>query len=108
MTQYTIRERFLWVLKNTLNRVTTAMARSGHGPFSLIRHVGRKSGRIYETPVILGKVPEGPRRLWHAISAAVESCRPRPIPLALHRQHPDRRRMTKVALPERRVTSGPK
>lgn len=32
---------------------------SGHGPFSVIRHVGRKSGRTYETPVILAKVPEG-------------------------------------------------
>jgi deazaflavin-dependent oxidoreductase (nitroreductase family) len=59
MTRDTIRERFLWVLKNTLNRVTTPMARSGHGPFSLIRHVGRKSGRTYETPLILAKVPEG-------------------------------------------------
>ena len=35
------------------------MARAGHGPFSLIRHVGRKSGRTYETPVILVHIPEG-------------------------------------------------
>ena len=35
------------------------MARGGHGPFSLIRHVGRKTGRTYETPVILVKTPEG-------------------------------------------------
>jgi deazaflavin-dependent oxidoreductase (nitroreductase family) len=53
------RTRFLWLLNNTLNRVTSEVARSGHGPFSLIRHVGRKSGRTYETPVILAKVPEG-------------------------------------------------
>jgi deazaflavin-dependent oxidoreductase (nitroreductase family) len=53
------RERFLWVVNNTLNRVTTPLARSGHGPFSLIRHVGRKSGRTYETPVILVKIAEG-------------------------------------------------
>ena len=33
--------------------------RTRHGPFSLIRHVGRKSGRTYETPIILGRVPEG-------------------------------------------------
>jgi deazaflavin-dependent oxidoreductase (nitroreductase family) len=33
--------------------------RAGHGPFSLVRHVGRKPGRTYETPVILVKVPEG-------------------------------------------------
>jgi hypothetical protein len=47
------------VLNNTLNRVKAPLARSGHGPFSLIRHVGRKSGRTSETPVILVKVAEG-------------------------------------------------
>jgi deazaflavin-dependent oxidoreductase (nitroreductase family) len=39
--------------------MTSQIARSGHGPFSLIRHVGRKSGRTYETPVILASAPEG-------------------------------------------------
>jgi deazaflavin-dependent oxidoreductase (nitroreductase family) len=59
MTRSTIRTHFLWLLKHTLNRVTSRLARAGHGPFSLIRHVGRKSGRTYETPVILVHVPEG-------------------------------------------------
>jgi deazaflavin-dependent oxidoreductase (nitroreductase family) len=59
MTRSTVRKRFLWLLKKTLNRLTARMARAGHGPFSLIRHVGRKSGRTYETPVILAEVPEG-------------------------------------------------
>jgi deazaflavin-dependent oxidoreductase (nitroreductase family) len=60
MAQRTTRSRlFFWLLNNTLNPVTSRMARSGHGPFSLIRHVGRKSGRTYETPVILATVPEG-------------------------------------------------
>ena len=54
-----IRRQFLWVLNHTLNRITTPLAKSGHGPFSLIRHVGRKTGRSYETPVILAKVSEG-------------------------------------------------
>ena len=54
-----MRKRYLWVLNHTLNRVTTRMARSGRGPFSLVRHVGRKSGRTYETPVILARVPDG-------------------------------------------------
>lgn len=53
------RHGLLWLLNNTLNRVTSRIARSRHGPFSLVRHVGRKSGRTYETPVILAKVPEG-------------------------------------------------
>jgi deazaflavin-dependent oxidoreductase (nitroreductase family) len=55
----TLRSRFLWTLKHTLNRVTTRAARSGRGPFSLVRHVGRRSGREYETPVILAEVPDG-------------------------------------------------
>lgn len=59
MTQDSTRKRFLWLLKNTLNRVTSRMARTRHGPFSLVRHVGRKSGRTYETPVILVQTPEG-------------------------------------------------
>jgi deazaflavin-dependent oxidoreductase (nitroreductase family) len=53
------RRRFLSVLKHTLNRLTTRVARSGHGPFSLVRHVGRRSGRQYETPLILARVPGG-------------------------------------------------
>jgi deazaflavin-dependent oxidoreductase (nitroreductase family) len=54
-----IRTGYLWVLKNTLNRVTVRVARRGGGPFSLIRHVGRRSGKTYETPVVLAPVPEG-------------------------------------------------
>jgi deazaflavin-dependent oxidoreductase (nitroreductase family) len=59
MTQTGRKPVFPRVLKHTLNRVTTRVARSRHGPFSLIRHVGRKSGRTYETPVILALVPDG-------------------------------------------------
>ncbi|GAB3611772.1 PNPOx family protein [Humibacter ginsengisoli] len=50
---------FLSVLNNSLNRVTRRLARRGIGPFSLVRNVGRKSGTVYETPVILAKVPDG-------------------------------------------------
>lgn len=59
MTRPATRSRFLWLLNNTLNRVTSEIARSRYGPFSLVRHVGRTSGRTYETPVILAKDPEG-------------------------------------------------
>jgi deazaflavin-dependent oxidoreductase (nitroreductase family) len=55
----TMRRRYLWLLKNTLNRLTTRVAKSGRGPFSLVRHVGRKSGTVYETPIIVAAVPEG-------------------------------------------------
>jgi hypothetical protein len=50
---------FLWLLKNTLNRLTLRLARRRLGPFWIIRHVGRKSGRSFETPLILAPVPEG-------------------------------------------------
>ena len=35
------------------------MARAGFGPFSLVRHTGRKSGAVFETPLILARVPDG-------------------------------------------------
>lgn len=50
---------YLSVLNNSLNRLTRRLARRGVGPFSLVRNVGRKSGTVYETPVILARVPEG-------------------------------------------------
>src|SRR3954466_9426112 len=53
------RRGVLSVLKHTLNRLTARVAGSGHGPFSLVRHVGRRSGRQYETPLILAEVPGG-------------------------------------------------
>src|SRR6478735_11226158 len=59
MTSHPVKRRFLCLLKNTLNRGTTRLARTGHGPFSLVRHVGRKTGTMYETPVILAQVPGG-------------------------------------------------
>jgi deazaflavin-dependent oxidoreductase (nitroreductase family) len=59
MTGDTIRRHFLSLLNKTVNRLTSALARTTHGPFSLIRHVGRKTGRSYETPLILAAVPEG-------------------------------------------------
>lgn len=54
-----LRRWWLWLLKNTLNRLTIRMARRGVGPFSLVRHVGRKSGRVYETPIIVARISEG-------------------------------------------------
>ncbi len=59
MADSQVRTRFLWLVKNTLNRLTTRIARSGRGPFTLVRHVGRKSGKVYETPIMVARVPEG-------------------------------------------------
>jgi deazaflavin-dependent oxidoreductase (nitroreductase family) len=39
--------------KHVLNPILGRVARSSHGPFAIIRHVGRRSGKRYETPVIV-------------------------------------------------------
>lgn len=38
--------------KHVFNKLTLALAESGKGPFSILRHTGRQSGRIYRTPVL--------------------------------------------------------
>ncbi|GEK79751.1 nitroreductase family deazaflavin-dependent oxidoreductase [Agrococcus baldri] len=42
-----MRRAWLWLLKHTLNRATGRAARTPGGPFSLVRHVGRKSGKAF-------------------------------------------------------------
>ncbi len=56
---YSVKRGFLWLVKHTVNRVSVPLARSGHGPFALVRHVGRRSGRTYVTPLVVARVPEG-------------------------------------------------
>jgi deazaflavin-dependent oxidoreductase (nitroreductase family) len=59
MSDHPARRAFFWLLQHTINPVAMAAARSGRGPFSLVRHVGRKSGKVYETPLIVARVPDG-------------------------------------------------
>jgi hypothetical protein len=54
-----IKRAWLWTIKHTLNPLTLRMARQGIGPFSLVRHTGRKSGAVFETPLILARVADG-------------------------------------------------
>jgi hypothetical protein len=53
--------RTVWlsVIKRTINPLALRAARSGRGPFSLVRHVGRRSGTAYETPIMLAPVAQG-------------------------------------------------
>lgn len=77
-----IRRAWFWLLKNTLNRATVRMARSGRGPVSLIRHTGRKSGRMYETPLLLARhdgdfvaeLTYGPSVNWYRNVEAAGHC----------------------------------
>jgi len=49
---------FFWLLRHTLNPVVLRAARSGRA-FSLVRHIGRRTGRTYETPLIVAPVGDG-------------------------------------------------
>jgi hypothetical protein len=55
----TVRAAWFRFLGRTLNPVALRGAHSGRGPFSAIRHVGRKTGTVYETPIIVASVPGG-------------------------------------------------
>jgi deazaflavin-dependent oxidoreductase (nitroreductase family) len=73
---------WFWIMKNTLNRAALRAIRAGHGPFSLVRHVGRKTGIVYETPLLLvehgpGFIAEltyGPRVAWYRNVVAAGEC----------------------------------
>lgn len=54
-----IRRGWMSFLKKTVNPTTARLARSGTGPFSLVRHVGRKTGIVHETPIMVARVPQG-------------------------------------------------
>ena len=78
-----IRRGWLWLVKNTLNRVTVPLARAGWGPFALVEHVGRKSGRGYATPLLLARAGNdfvaeltyGPDVAWYRNVVAAGGCR---------------------------------
>jgi deazaflavin-dependent oxidoreductase (nitroreductase family) len=82
MARRSVKSGFLWVLKNTLNRVAIPSAKAGVGPFALVRHVGRKTGRAYETPVILARLGDdfvaeltyGPQVAWYRNIVAAGGC----------------------------------
>ena len=81
--QRQLRNGWLTVLKYTLNPLTRRLARSSFGPFSIVRHVGRRSGKLYETPIIVSRVRDGfvieltygPDVDWHKNVLAAGSCR---------------------------------
>jgi deazaflavin-dependent oxidoreductase (nitroreductase family) len=39
--------------KHVTNRITRHFARFSRGPFAVVRHVGRRSGKPYETPIMV-------------------------------------------------------
>src|SRR5262245_31655253 len=81
--QRQLRKGWLIILKYTLNPLTRRLARSSFGPFSLVRHVGRRSGKPYETPIIVSPVIDGfvieltygPDVDWHKNVLAAGGCK---------------------------------
>ena len=77
-----LRKGLFVVLKHTLNPLTRRLAQSSHGPFTLVRHVGRRSGQRYETPIIVSPVEDGfvieltygPDVDWHKNVLAAGGC----------------------------------
>jgi hypothetical protein len=57
--QQQLRKGLLIVLKHTLNPLTRRLARSSFGPFTIVQHVGRRSDKLYETPIIAVPVEDG-------------------------------------------------
>ncbi len=45
--------RIRYFNKHVLNRVLGRFASFSFGPFALVRHIGRKSGKPYETPIMV-------------------------------------------------------
>jgi deazaflavin-dependent oxidoreductase (nitroreductase family) len=45
--------------KHFLNRLTAKIARASWGPFSIIYHVGRRTGKLYQTPIFVFPTADG-------------------------------------------------
>lgn len=52
-------ERMRIFSKRVVNPVVLRFAGSAHSPFAVIRHVGRRSGRAYATPLLLAPTADG-------------------------------------------------
>jgi deazaflavin-dependent oxidoreductase (nitroreductase family) len=77
-----VRDRIRVFNKHILNPVFRRLARSSFGLFAIVRHVGRRSGKPYETPIIVCPAPGGfvialtygPEVDWYKNVVAAGSC----------------------------------
>lgn len=49
-------QRLRFVNKYITNRILIKFAGSSHSPITIIRHVGRRSGKYYQTPIIAERI----------------------------------------------------
>ena len=52
-------KRLRTFVKHFVNPILRNVAHSSRGPFALLRHVGRKSGKTYEIPIMVWRVEDG-------------------------------------------------
>jgi deazaflavin-dependent oxidoreductase (nitroreductase family) len=50
--------RMRYVAKHVINRLTSHNAGSAKSPFAMLRHVGRRSGKTFETPIMVSPLGE--------------------------------------------------
>jgi deazaflavin-dependent oxidoreductase (nitroreductase family) len=103
--------RMRYVAKHVINRLTIRNAGSAKSPFALLRHVGRRSGKAFETPIMVEPLGEdfvialtyGPKvdwyrnlqangkgmLIWHGKAYTIEQLEPldRSIGLRVHHLH---------------------
>jgi deazaflavin-dependent oxidoreductase (nitroreductase family) len=58
-TMHKDNRRLRTFVKHFVNPVLRNLARSSRGPFALLRHVGRRSGKQYEIPLMVWRVDDG-------------------------------------------------
>ena len=103
--------RMRYVAKHVINRLTSRNAGSAKSPFAILRHVGRRSGKAFETPIMVAPLGEdfvlaltyGPKvdwyrnlqangkgtLIWHGKAYTIEKLEPldRSIGLSAHPLH---------------------
>ncbi|HEY4383975.1 MAG TPA: nitroreductase/quinone reductase family protein [Ktedonobacteraceae bacterium] len=103
--------RMRYVAKHVINRLTSRNAGSAKSPFAILRHVGRRSGKEFETPIIVSPLGEdfvfaltyGPKvdwyrnlqangkgtLIWHGKTYTIKKVEPldRSIGLSVHHLH---------------------
>lgn len=52
-------KRLRTFVKRFINPILRNIAQSSRGPFALLRHVGRRSGKAYEIPIMVWPVADG-------------------------------------------------
>lgn len=101
--------RMRYVAKNVINRLTSRNAGSAKSSFALLRHVGRRSGKEFETPIMVSPLGEdfvfaltyGPKvdwyrnlqangkgtLIWHGKTYTIEKVEPLDRSTGLHVHH---------------------